>query len=259
MRRLFAALLTLWVGASSADDAPVWAPFITTPDIVVERMLTLAGTGPDDLVMDLGSGDGRIVIAAAQKFGARGVGIELDASLIERSRRNARLAKVSDRVSFVRGNVLTADLSQASVVTLYLLPSLIGELEPRLLHELAPGTRIVAHAFGMSGWKPDRVKTLRLSQRHPGQGEQSTLYLWVVPAKVRGVWSDGTRRWRISQNYQQIEVEGALSASLSGRSIGWKATDASFRGRVAGERIVGELVFPDGSRAPLGLTRESKP
>jgi protein-L-isoaspartate O-methyltransferase len=249
-------LLLLVAFHAGADDADLRAPFITTPDAVVERMLELAGTRPSDVVMDLGSGDGRIVIAAARRFGAHGVGIELDRGLVEASRRNALAAGVADRVSFVQGDVLTADLSPASVVTLYLLPGLIGKLQPRLIYELRPGTRIVAHAFGMAGWKPDRTEILRITKPHPGQGPESKLYLWVVPAEVRGVWRGDGEALRIEQNYQQIEIEGAKRASLSGRDIAWESAAGKFSGRVEGGRMSGELVAPDGRKRSLELLRE---
>jgi SAM-dependent methyltransferase len=254
VKKLFFLLLVSF--GASADDADLRPPFITTPGSVVERMLELAGTQPADVVMDLGSGDGRIVIAAARRFGARGIGIELDRSLVEASRRNAERAKVADRVSFVQGDVLSADLSPASVVTLYLLPGLIGKLQPRFIYELRPGTRIVAHAFGMAGWKPDRTETLRIAEPHPGQGPESRLYLWVVPAEVRGVWRGGGHELRIAQNYQQIEVEGAQEARLSGREISWRLREERFSGRVEGDRMTGELVAPDGGRRALALVRQ---
>jgi len=221
------------------------APFITTPSDVVERMLRFAGTEAADLVVDLGSGDGRIVIAAARVFGARGLGIELDQRLVEKSRDNARAAGVADRVSFVQGDVLTADISKASVVTVYLLPGLIGQLQQRFTGELRPGTRIVSHAFGMAGWAPDRSGTIKLSKAHRGQGDESKLFLWVVPADVRGVWSGDGRRVSIEQNYQQIDVDGARG-TLSGNDISW----GRFRGRVDGNRMSGEM---DGK--PLVLIR----
>src|SRR5215212_6435961 len=139
-----------------AEEGERRPPFITTPNDVVDRMLDLAGTGPADTVLDLGSGDGRIVIRAAEKFGARGVGIELDDKLVNVSRENARRAQVADRVSFIHGDVLVSDISQATVVTVYLLPSLIDRLQPRFIDELKPGTRLVSHAFGMAGWRPER-------------------------------------------------------------------------------------------------------
>jgi protein-L-isoaspartate O-methyltransferase len=222
-----------------ADEAEWRPPFITTPPEVVERMLQLAGTRAGDLVIDLGSGDGRIVIAAAQKFGARGLGIELDAALVEKSRENAKRMKLEERVRFVEGDVLRADISGASVVTVYLLPALMVQLQSRFLEELAPGTRIVSHSFTMAGWPPDRSEMVKLSARHPGQGDESRLYLWIVPADVRGVWRGGGLTLRIEQNFQQIDVEGATKARISGREIAWQRGGVEFKGRVEGDRIIG--------------------
>ena len=144
------ALAAAVVQANEVENRP---PFITTPPEVVERMLEMAATRPEDAVIDLGSGDGRIVIAAAQKFGARALGIELDAALVQKSRDHARAANVAERASFVQGDVLVADISRATVVTVYLLPGLMGKLQSRFINELAPGTRIVSHEFTMG---PDR-------------------------------------------------------------------------------------------------------
>jgi precorrin-6B methylase 2 len=243
--RLLALALALSLHAARADELEWQVPFITTPEEVVERMLELAGTRADDLVVDLGSGDGRIVIIAAQKFGARGLGIELDQRLVEKSRDNARAAGVADRVSFEQGDVLSADISKASVITVYLLPGLISQLQQRFTGELRPGTRIVSHAFGMTGWTPDRSGTIKLAKAHRGQGDESRLFLWVVPADVRGVWSGDGRRVSIEQNYQQIEVDG-VRGTLSGNDISW----GRFRGRVDGNRMSGEM---DGK--PLVLLR----
>jgi len=254
MKLLAGLALAAAAAAAQADEVEWRVPFITTPGEVVERMLELAGTGSGDLVVDLGSGDGRIVIIAAQKYGARGLGIELDQRLVEKSRDNARAANVADRVRFVQGDVLAAEISQATVVTVYLLPSLMGQLQPRFIGELKPGTRIVSHAFSMAGWKPDLTQTVRLSKPHPGQGDESTLHLWVVPADVRGVWRGGGRRLRIEQNYQEIDVEGATEASLSGSQISWTGKDMEFRGRVEGDRIVG-AISRDGRASPLELKR----
>ena len=234
--RLLALALVLSLHAARADEVEWQVPFITTPEEVVERMLELAGTRADDLVVDLGSGDGRIVIMAARKFGARGLGIELDQRLVEKSRDNARAAGVADRVTFVQGDVLTADISKASVVTVYLLPGLIGQLQQRFTGDLRPGTRIVSHAFGMTGWAPDRSGTIRLSKAHRGQGDESRLFLWIVPADVRGLWQGDGKRFRIEQDYQRIEVDG-VSGKLSGNDISW----GEFRGRVEGDRMNGEL------------------
>ena len=264
MRARFLAALALAAAAtgSFAEEGAQAPPFITTPDEVVERMLRLAGTGPGDTVVDLGSGDGRIVIAAAKLFGARGVGIELDGRLVERSRDNARQAEVAERVSFVEGDVLATDISQASVVTVYLLPFLIDKLQPRFL-EMKPGTRVVSHAFGMVGWKPDRAETIRLTQPHPGQGDESMLYLWVVPAEVRGNWQSSDLKLRIYQNYQELEVEGTLGGrrplsgaqgAVAGYDVSWEAKGVRFRGRLEGARLVGDLLI-DGRSESVVLTR----
>ena len=257
-----ALVLSLASMALASEESLSPVPFITTPDDVVHRMLQLAETGADDVVMDLGSGDGRIVIAAAQKFGARGVGIELDGALVQKSRDNARRAGVAERVSFVQGDVLASDISPATVVTVYLLPGLINRLQPRFLERLRPGTRIVSHAFTMTGWKPDRRETMRIAKEHKGQGDESTLFLWIVPAEVRGVWEASDTKLRIHQNFQEIELEGRLlgrelsssRASLRGREIAWEADGLRFRGRLEGDVITGELVGPD-RRQPMLLTR----
>jgi protein-L-isoaspartate O-methyltransferase len=256
VKRGILALLAVAIPfADAAANADEWrVPFITTPADVVERMLQIAETRADDLVIDLGSGDGRFVIAAAQQFGARALGIELDGALVEKSRRNAQLAQVSSRASFVQGDVLTADISRATVVTVYLLPALMEKLQSRFINELAPGTRIVSHAFTMAGWAPDRSETVRITQRHPGQGNESRVHLWIVPANVRGVWRNAEMQVRIEQNYQRIEVDGATQATISGRNISWEIGGARFSGRVEGERITGEL-FVMGVSRPFALTR----
>lgn len=265
IRSIFVAVAAAAAFSVHAQDGER-PPFITTPQDVVEHMLRFAGTGTSDLVVDLGSGDGRIVIAAAREFGARGLGIELDEALVEKSRDNARAAKVADRVSFVKGNVLFADISQASVVTVYLLPGLINQLQPRFIEELKPGTRIVSHAFTMAGWRPDRAETVRLAQRHAGQGDQSTIFLWIVPAKARGRWigsgAGGDLRLTVRQNFQEIEVEvernkrpvPVTRASLSGADISWETQAMRFSGRIEGSWMAGELILPD-RKTPLVLER----
>jgi SAM-dependent methyltransferase len=144
--------------------------YVPTPTRVVEAMLTLAAVGPKDVVYDLGSGDGRIVIAAAQR-GARGVGIELEPGLVAEAGRNARKAGVDDRVQFIEGDIFNVDLSGASVVTLYLLTSINERLRPKLLRELKPGSRIVSHRFGMGEWTP--AKTLTVTG--------TDILLWRIP------------------------------------------------------------------------------
>jgi len=253
--RLALGLMGLLVALGGAADESEWRPpFITTPPEVVERMLQVAETRADDLVMDLGSGDGRIVIAAARKFGARAVGIELDGALVQKSREAARAAQVADKASFVEGDVLAADISRASVITAYLLPDLMRKLQSRFMQELAPGTRIVSHAFTMAGWAPDRSEVVKLKEKHPGQGDESRLHLWIVPADVRGVWRGPGMEVRIEQNFQNLDIEGASRATISGRNIAWEVGGARFSGRVEGNRMTGE-VFVMGVSRPFALTR----
>jgi len=253
--RLLLGLMGVLVALSGRAEENEWRPpFITTPPEVVERMLQVAETRADDLVIDLGSGDGRIVIAAAQKYGARAVGIELDGALVLKSREAARAAQVADKVSFIEGDVLRADISRATVITIYLLPDLMRQLQPRFIQELAPGTRIVSHAFTMAGWAPDRSETVKVKERHPGQGDESRLHLWIVPADVRGVWRGPGMEVRIEQNFQSLDIEGASRAAISGRNLTWEVGGARFSGRVDGNRMTGE-VFVMGASRPFALTR----
>jgi len=157
---------------TSAQKSPD-VHFAATPQPVADAMLKLAGVGPGDLVYDLGSGDGRIVILAAQKYGARGVGIEIVHELVERSREIAREGEVADRVTFIEGDLFTADISKATVVALWLTSSVNARLEPKLRGELRPGTRIVAHQFPIGDWRPERTEVV--------DGEE--LFLWTVPPR----------------------------------------------------------------------------
>jgi ribosomal protein L11 methylase PrmA len=149
--------------------------YVPTPEEVVEEMLRLANVGKNDVIYDLGCGDGRIVITAAKKYGARGIGIDIDPERIKESNENARQAGVADRVKFLQQDLFQTDFSEATVVTLYLLPALNLKLRPKLL-ELKPGTRIVSHAFDMGDWKPEKVVNV------PGDEHERTVYFWVVPA-----------------------------------------------------------------------------
>jgi ubiquinone/menaquinone biosynthesis C-methylase UbiE len=146
-------------------------PYVPTPEPVVEKMLEVAKVGPNDVVYDLGSGDGRINITAAKKYGARGVGVDIDPERVLEARDNAKAAGVSDKVEFREGNLFEMDLSEATVVTLYLLQSLNLKLRPKLLSELKPGTRIVSHSFDMGDWEP--------LERLDVEGRK--VYYWVVP------------------------------------------------------------------------------
>ncbi|MBD2043409.1 class I SAM-dependent methyltransferase [Microcoleus sp. FACHB-672] len=153
-------------------------PYVPTPQNVVDEMLELAQVKGDDVLYDLGSGDGRIVITAAQKFGTRGTGFDINPKLVQESQANAKTAGVSDKVQFVEKDLFTTDLSKATVVTLYLLPDVNLRLRPKLLKELKPGTRIVSHNYDMGEWKPERVVQVK------SPTGQHTLYTWVVPETI---------------------------------------------------------------------------
>jgi cyclopropane fatty-acyl-phospholipid synthase-like methyltransferase len=176
-RALLAALCTAFLGAPGQS----LAPYVPTPEDVVDRMLVLAGTTRDDVVYDLGCGDGRIVIAAARTYGSRGVGIDIDPRRIEESRANAKAAGVSHLVDFRLEDALTADVSPATVVTLYMLASGNAKLRPVLTRQLRPGARIVSHAFSMgTAWPADKI-----DQFTNARGDEVTLYLWKADGKIR--------------------------------------------------------------------------
>ncbi|KPF70125.1 hypothetical protein IP84_03930 [beta proteobacterium AAP99] len=165
-----------WMGApaiSLARDLELDVPYVPTPMTVVDRMLEMAKVGKRDLVYDLGCGDGRIVIRAAERFGCRGVGVDLDPVRVSEAKTNAEKAKVQSLVKFEVGNVFTYDFSPATVVTMYLLRSVNMRLRPRLLAELKPGTRIVSHAFDLGDWKPEQ--TARIEGRN--------VFMWTVPSR----------------------------------------------------------------------------
>ena len=164
-------LAFLAYGQTPPGQISINAPYVKTPDAAVRAMLRLAGVKRSDVVYDLGCGDGRIVIAAAKQYGARGVGIDIDPERIEEARANARKAGVESLVRFEIGDLFEADIHEATVVTLYLLPDLNLRLRPKLLHDLKPGTRILSNTFSMREWKPDKEQTINGTH----------IYLWTIP------------------------------------------------------------------------------
>lgn len=233
--------------AAATRAAEFVAPYVQTPQEDVEAMLELAGVGPGDYLIDLGSGDGRIVITAALR-GARGHGVELDRDLVELAAERARAAEVGDVTAFLRGDIFEADLRAASVVTLYLMPEVNLRLRPRLLAQLAPGSRVLSNSFDMGDWRPDRTAEARVS---------GGILMWVVPAQVGGIWSlqAGERSFElaIEQQFQQFEATltqrggqlHSLETTLRGRRIAFSAGDGRdryvFSGRVDGEQMAGTV------------------
>ncbi|HMG58371.1 MAG TPA: methyltransferase domain-containing protein, partial [Burkholderiales bacterium] len=183
----YSAAPALAQGAEEKDN--IAGPYVPTPWVIVEEMLKLAGIRGEDVVYDLGSGDGRLVITAAKRFGARGVGVELQTELVEMARIAAKHEGVADRVKFVQGDLFETDIKDASVVMLYLLPRFVTRLVPRLRAELRPGTRIVSHDYPLAPWPPDKELSMDVAEKEMISGTSWTrLYYYVVPARVQGVW-----------------------------------------------------------------------
>ena len=272
LRHALVAAAVCLVSSAAGAQFPYDVPYVPTPYVVVEEMLRLAGVGPEDFVMDLGSGDGRILITAVKKFGARGIGVDLDPDRIEESVYNAQLYGVADRVSFQQQDLFKFDIGRATVITMYLLPSVNIRLRPRLL-ELKPDTRIVSHDFDMEDWRPDAKSTIR-----------KNVFLWIVPAAAGGRWRTtvalpaGSRSYdiEIRQKFQEIDglarydkkVAGLWNAKLAGDRISFVIVDDSgelesnlyFEGRVAGDAIEGVIrrgVGTDETRIPWRAGRVS--
>jgi SAM-dependent methyltransferase len=186
---LLALLVALGARAQSSAENNVAGPYVPTPWPIVDDMLRLADVQSADVLYDLGSGDGRLVIEAARRYGARGVGIELEADLVKAALAGAKHEGVADRVKFLQGDLFQTDLHDATVVTLYLLPRFAERLVPKLRGELRPGARIVSHDYPLSPWPPDKVLTFDLEEKEAISGTSRTnLYYYVVPARVAGSW-----------------------------------------------------------------------
>ncbi|GAP35906.1 SAM-dependent methyltransferase [Piscinibacter sakaiensis] len=210
--------------AAAAEEVP----FITTPDHVTLAMLELAGLRAGEHLIDLGSGDGRIVITAARRFGASGLGVELDPALVQRSRAAAQAAGVQARTEFREQDLFATDLARAQVITMYLLPAVNLQLRPRLL-ALAPGTRIVSHDWDLGDWAPERTLTLDVPDKAIGLEKRSRVHLWVVPARVDGRWCGPAGTLTVTQRFQ------AFSATYE--AAGLPAPLGVHDGRILGTRL----------------------
>jgi len=254
--------LAVFFGAA-AHAAQVDVPYVPTPQVIVDRMLDMAKVTSRDYLIDLGSGDGRIVVTAAKKFGTRGFGVDLNPDRVREAVENARAAGVTDKVAFYQRNLFDTDLSEATVITMYLLPRVNLTLRPRLL-DLKPGTRLVSHDFDMDDWKADQSIRITTNDKFFGSGGDSDIYFWVVPAKVAGAWQirmsvsgkERTYLINLTQKFQQISgtanVEGRSvplrDARLRGAElsfaftadVGGSSVSHDFRGRVEAQRAVGE-------------------
>lgn len=237
-------------------------PFVGTPPVVVDAMLALGQVGADDYVIDLGCGDGRLVIAAARQRGARGYGVDLDSALIHAARQAAERAGVQGRVAFDVKNLYVTDIAGASVLTLYLFPRVNLDLRPRLFRELKPGTRVVSHEFDFGNWRPDAQVTVDVPDKPYGP-PRSTVYLWIVPADASGRWvwrlpghGDETYEATFAQTFQDVHAapdpgkRRIIDATLRGDELAFVLDTGQaqqrYRGRIYGDRISGTVVTREG-------------
>jgi hypothetical protein len=247
---LGALLLPMLAASARAQEATPASPFepvvgqpgknvvwVPTPDALVETMLDMAQVTPRDFLMDLGSGDGRTVIAAAKR-GLYAKGIEYNPDMVLLARRNAEAAGVSDRAQFEQADLFETDLSQAQVLTMFLLPQINMKLRPTILN-MAPGTRVVSNSFLMDDWRPDESKRL------PDCGSWCTAHLWIVPARVEGTWSLAQGTLRLTQEFQAIEgrLDGTplTLGTLRGNTIVFAVGGAVYSGRVQGTTMTGTV------------------
>ena len=259
--------------AASAQGSDV--PYVPTPMNVVDAMLGLGAVGPGDFLIDLGSGDGRISIRAASRFGVSGFGVDLDDSLVAMARAAAEKAGVGDKVKFEARNLFDTDLGQATVITAYLLNSVNLRLRPQLFAQLKPGTRIVTHDFDFGDWKPDQKITIDVPEKAYGP-PRSDIMLWVIPADFSGVWewtlpgagSDVRHEVTLSQKFQVLYGRASArnrpvllaDARIRGDAVSFTLGDASgvqrYSGRISGNTISGEVSLPGGGRTlPWQATR----
>ena len=278
LRFCAAAVPTVLAVLQQAAAQTYSVPYVPTPSNVVDVMLQMARVGPADYVIDLGSGDGRIVIAAAKKHGARGFGVDIDGGLVSTARREAQLQGVADRAEFYERSLFVTDISRATVLTLYLFPSINAQLRPRLFTELKPGTRIVSHEFDMGKWQADERVTVAVPDKRWGP-PSSEVFLWIVPANAAGTW-----QWRLDlggaavayeleleQTFQMLvgkPVAGGRAARIEGArmrgdeirfmliaDIAGRETRQEFSGRIAGDTIRGRVKPAGGAEMEWNATR----
>jgi len=274
-RRVLLALAALPVArlAGAAEDVDAkrtGGPYVPTPQVVVDEMLRIGKVGAGDYLVDLGSGDGIIVLTAATRLKARGFGVDIDPELVKLANAEARKRGVADRASFHVQDVFKADISKATVVTLYLLPGMMVNLRPKILTELRPGTRVVSHDYHFDDWMPEDQFTWDVPEKEKVNGiPRATVYLWIVPARVAGRWqvrlappAAGAYELDLRQTYQDFDgsvTGGGLKRArltqsrLSGDEISFAFASGAdrhlFRGRVAGDSMEGTVQLAGGKGA----------
>ena len=270
----FLTLLIFTGFAQAADVEPTKnaGPYVPSPQSVVADMLRYAEVGPDDFLIDLGSGDGRIVLTAAKLFGARGFGVEIKENLVKRANEAAHKEGLADRVKFVKQDLFKTDISKATVITMYLLPDTVNLLKDKLLTELRPGTRIVSHDYPLTGWIPEKYVQMDLEDKIQISGVTTTLiYLYVVPAKVAGRWnaqmppavSRQPATLRLRQQLTRVSGSAVLDGKevpledvkLRGDRLSFKLAGrkGEFTGQVKGGSIEGSL-DSGGAKTPWSAT-----
>ena len=262
-------ILGLAIRAQAQDvDA---GPYVPTPQYIVDRMLQLANVAASDYVIDLGSGDGRIVITAAKQFGARGMGVDISEKLVDLATTNSHKEQVSDKVRFVRQDAFKTEIAAASVLTLYLLPRFVLDLRPKMLAELKTGARIVSHDYSLGDWDSDNSVTFDSPEKEVINGaSQTSLFFYVVPARVAGTWQltlpDGLPRRSaevvLQQTYQKIagtiagpKGQPLKHAALRGDRIELMLPYGLAAGQVSGERIEGTIDVKGRGKLPFTATR----
>ncbi len=260
-------LARLAFAAEDIESKRTGGPYVPTPQVVVDEMLRIGKVGASDFVVDLGSGDGVIVLTAATKLNSRGFGVDIDPELVKLSNAEAKKRGVAERASFYVQDVFKADISKATVVTLYLLPGMMMDLRPKIFGELKPGTRVVSHDYHFGDWQPDDQYTWDVPEKEKINGvPRATVYLWIIPAKVAGRWqvsvsAPASEKYDLTlrQNFQNLDgtvtgngaKAGKLTQSrLAGEEISFAFTMGGdrhlFRGRIAGETMEGSVQLAGG-------------
>lgn len=232
---------------AGAEPVKKDVPYVPTPQPVVDRMLEMAGVKKGDVVYDLGCGDGRIIVTAAKKHGATGIGVDIDPARIKECHENAKAAGVTDKVKFIQQDLFTMEFKDANVLAMYLLPEVNMKLRPKILDGMKPGSRIVSHSFDMDDWKPDEED----------QVDDSTIYFWIVPAKVEGTWNvtlkpaggaEQKGTLELKQKFQEVTGSAKLSdkndelrdAKLKGDELTFTLGDTTYTAKVNGSKLSGK-------------------